>query len=124
MSKKDELLKAIKKLKDLNLKELDFLKTDILDSKTIEDFKEKKNKFRKLIDHHIQVLELNENEKLEVKKYFLELLELEQNIGKGYKERLLSIQDGLFYINTERKLRETYAKGGMSFLMDEDKSLK
>lgn len=124
MSKKDELLNAIKKLRDLNLKELDFLKTDDLEEKTIEEFREKKNKFRKLIDHHLKVLELSENEKMEVKNKFLELLEYEQKIGKIYKEKLLNIQDGLFYINTERKLRETYAKGGMSFLMDEDKNLK
>jgi len=124
VSKKDEFLKAIRKLKDLNLKELDFLKSDFLDEKVIEDFKEKKIKFRKLIDNHLKVLEFSAAEKQELNKAFSELLELEQTIENDYKKKLLDIQNGLIYINTERKLRETYGKGGMSFLMDEDKNLK
>lgn len=124
MSKKDEFLKAIRKLKDLNLKELDFLKSDFLDEKVIEDFKEKKIKFRKLIDNHLRVLEFSAAEKQELNKAFSELLELEETIESSYKKKLMDIQNGLIYINTERKLRETYGKGGMSFLMDDDKNLK
>lgn len=124
MSKKEELLNLIKKLKDLNLRELEFLKQDALDEKTVKEFIEKKNKLRKTIDNHIKQLELNSEEKSEIKNIFIELLEYEQEIGNAYKQRVLNVRDGLFYINTERKLRETYGKGGMSFLMDEDKNLK
>lgn len=124
MCKKDEFLKAIKKLKDLNLKELDFLKNELLDEKTIFEFQEKKLKFRKLIDSHLKALEFDENEKTQIKNSFIELVDLEEKIGVSYKEKLNNIQDGLIHINTERKLRETYGKGGMSFLMDEDKNLK
>ena len=124
MSKKEELLNLIKKLKDLNLRELEFLKQDALDEKTVKEFIEKKNKLRKTIDNHIKQLELNSEEKSKIKNIFIELLEYEQEIGNAYKQRVLNVRDGLFYINTERKLRETYGKGGMSFLMDEDKNLK
>lgn len=124
MSKKDELFKGIRKLKDLNNKELEFLKSDFLDEKTMADFMEKKSKLRKLLEHHFKALELNDAEKTQLKEALDEILQLEEKIGLAYKERLLTIQNGLLSINTERKLRETYGKGGMSFLMDEEKNLK
>lgn len=124
MSKKEELFKGMKKLKDLNNRELEFLKSDFLDEKTMEDFMEKKIKLRKLLEHHFKVLEFTDNEKIEIKECLDEILHLEEKIGLTYKEKLLTIQNGLLSINTERKLRETYGKGGMSFLMDEEKNLK
>ena len=124
MSKKDELFKGIRKLKDLNNKEVEFLKSDFLDEKTMADFTEKKIKLRKLLEHHFKALELNDAEKTQIKEVLAEILQLEEKIGLEYKERLLTIQNGLLSINTERKLRETYGKGGMSFLMDEEKNLK
>ncbi len=124
MSKKDELFKGIRKLKDLNNKEVEFLKSDFLDEKTMADFMEKKIKLRKLLEHHFKALELNDAEKTQIKEVLAEILQLEEKIGLAYKERLLTIQNGLLSINTERKLRETYGKGGMSFLMDEEKNLK
>ena len=124
MSKKDELFKGIRKLRDLNNKELEFLKSDFLDEKTMADFMEKKIKLRKLLEHHFKALELNDAEKTQIKEVLAEILQLEEKIGLEYKERLLTIQNGLLSINTERKLRETYGKGGMSFLMDEEKNLK
>ncbi len=124
MSKKDELFKGIRKLKDLNNKEVEFLKSDFLDEKTMADFMEKKIKLRKLLEHHFKALELNDAEKTQIKEVLAEILQLEEKIGLEYKERLLTIQNGLLSINTERKLRETYGKGGMSFLMDEEKNLK
>ncbi len=124
MSKKDELFKGIRKLKDLNNKEVEFLKSDFLDEKTMADFMEKKIKLRKLLEHHFKALELNDAEKTQIKEALAEILQLEEKIGLEYKERLLTIQNGLLSINTERKLRETYGKGGMSFLMDEEKNLK
>jgi phage/plasmid-associated DNA primase len=124
VSKKDELFKGIRKLKDLNNKEVEFLKSDFLDEKTMADFMEKKIKLRKLLEHHFKALELNDAEKTQVKEVLAEILQLEEKIGLEYKERLLTIQNGLLSINTERKLRETYGKGGMSFLMDEEKNLK
>jgi hypothetical protein len=124
VSKKDELFKGIRKLKDLNNKEVEFLKSDFLDEKTMADFTEKKIKLRKLLEHHFKALELNDAEKTQIKEVLAEILQLEEKIGLEYKERLLTIQNGLLSINTERKLRETYGKGGMSFLMDEEKNLK
>lgn len=124
MSKKDELFKGIRKLRDLNNKELEFLKSDFLDEKTMADFMEKKLKLRKLLEHYFKAIELNDKEKTQIKEVLAEILQLEEKIGLEYKERLLTIQNGLLSINTERKLRETYGKGGMSFLMDEEKNLK
>ena len=123
MSKRDELLKALKKLKELNLSELKFLEKENLDLKDMEHFRDKKIKFKNLIDSLLKTIELNE-EKDTVISQLKELLELEDKIGKTYKLRLQDIQNGLIHINTERKLRETYGKGGMSFLMDEEKNLK
>lgn len=124
VSKKDELFKALKKLKEISLKELDFLKSDTLDEKKIEEFSDKKNKLRKLIDYHLNSGELLQEEKEKIVSILNEILSLEERIGQCYKEKLYSIQDGLIHINTERKLRETYGRGGMSFLMDDDKNLK
>lgn len=124
MSKKNELLKALKKLKELNLSELKFLEKDNLDLKDLEHFREKKIKLRNLIDSHLKLLELNEEEKISVVAQFKELLQLEDRVGEAYKKKLINIQDGLIHINTERKLRETYGKGGMNFLTIEDKDLK
>ena len=50
MSKRDELLKALKKLKELNLSELKFLEKENLDLKDMEHFRDKKIKFKNLID--------------------------------------------------------------------------
>ena len=124
MSKKDELLKAIKKLKDLNIRELEFLKGDNLDEKSMEDFMEKKIKLRKLLDHHLKTMNFDKNEKVVIKELLEEVFLLEESIGKTYKEKLLNIEEGLLHINTERKLRETYGRGGMSFLSEEEKNLK
>ena len=115
MSKRDELLKALKKLKELNLSELKFLEKENLDLKDMEHFRDKKIKFKNLIDSLLKTIELNE-EKDTVISQLKELLELEDKIGKTYKLRLQDIQNGLIHINTERKLRETYGKGGMNFL--------
>lgn len=123
MSKRDELLKALKKLKELNLSELKFLEKENLDLKDMEHFRDKKIKFKNLIDSLLKTTELNE-EKDVVISQLKELLELEDKIGKAYKLRLQEIQNGLIHINTERKLRETYGKGGMNFLSIEDKNLK
>lgn len=123
MSKRDELLKALKKLKELNLSELKFLEKENLDLKDMEHFRDKKIKFKNLIDSLLKTIELNE-EKDSVISQLKELLELEEKIGKTYKLRLQDIQNGLIHINTERKLRETYGKGGMNFLSIDDKNLK
>ena len=123
MSKRDELLKALKKLKELNLSELKFLEKENLDLKDMEHFRDKKIKFKNLIDSLLKTIELNE-EKDTVISQLKELLELEDKIGKTYKLRLQDIQNGLIHINTERKLRETYGKGGMNFLSLVDKKLK
>ncbi len=123
MSKRDELLKALKKLKELSLSELKFLEKENLDLKDMEHFKDKKIKLRILIDSLLKTTELNE-EKETVISQLKELLELEDKIGKTYKLRLQEIQNGLIHINTERKLRETYGKGGMNFLSVDDKNLK
>ena len=123
MSKRDELLKALKKLKELNLSELKFLEKENLDLKDMEHFRDKKIKFKNLIDSLLKTIELNEEKDMVISQ-LKELLELEEKIGKTYKLRLQDIQNGLIHINTERKLRETYGKGGMSFLMDEEKNLK
>ena len=123
MSKRDELLKALKKLKELNLSELKFLEKENLDLKDMEHFRDKKIKFKNLIDSLLKTTELNE-EKDVVISQLKELLELEDKIGKTYKLRLQDIQNGLIHINTERKLRETYGKGGMNFLSIDDKNLK
>lgn len=123
MSKRDELLKALKKLKELNLSELKFLEKENLDLKDMEHFRDKKIKFKNLIDSLLKTIELNE-EKDTVISQLKELLELEEKIGKTYKLRLQDIQNGLIHINTERKLRETYGKGGMNFLSIDDKNLK
>ncbi|MBP6466790.1 MAG: hypothetical protein KA277_02055 [Fusobacteriaceae bacterium] len=123
MSKRDELLKALKKLKELNLSELKFLEKENLDLKDMEHFRDKKIKFKNLIDSLLKTIELNE-EKDTVISQLKELLELEDKIGKTYKLRLQDIQNGLIHINTERKLRETYGKGGMNFLSIDDKNLK
>ncbi len=123
MSKRDELLKALKKLKELNLSELKFLEKENLDLKDMEHFRDKKIKFKNLIDSLLKTIELNE-EKDTVISQLKELLELEDKIGKAYKLRLQDIQNGLIHINTERKLRETYGKGGMNFLSIDDKNLK
>lgn len=123
MSKRDELLKALKKLKELSLSELKFLEKENLDLKDMEHFKDKKIKLRILIDSLLKTTELNE-EKETVISQLKELLELEDMIGKTYKLRLQEIQNGLIHINTERKLRETYGKGGMNFLSVDDKNLK
>ena len=72
----------------------------------------------------LKLLELNEEEKVSVVVQFKELLQLEDRVGEAYKKKLINIQDGLIHINTERKLRETYGKGGMNFLTIEDKDLK
>ena len=123
VSKRDELLKALKKLKELNLSELKFLEKENLDLKDMEHFRDKKIKFKNLIDSLLKTIELNE-EKDTVISQLKELLELEDKIGKTYKLRLQDIQNGLIHINTERKLRETYGKGGMNFLSIDDKNLK
>ena len=123
MSKRDELLKALKKLKELNLSELKFLEKENLDLKDMEHFRDKKIKLKNLIDSLLKTTELKE-EKDTVISQLKELLELEDKIGKTYKLRLQEIQSGLIHINTERKLRETYGKGGMNFLSIEDKNLK
>lgn len=123
MSKRDELLKALKKLKELNLSELKFLEKENLDLKDMEHFRDKKIKFKNLIDSLLKTTELNEEKDIVISQ-LKELLELEDKIGKAYKLRLQEIQNGLIHINTERKLRETYGKGGMNFLSIEDKNLK
>ena len=123
MSKRDELLKALKKLRELSLSELKFLEKENLDLKDMEHFKDKKIKLRILIDSLLKTTELNEEKKIVINE-LKELLELEDKIGKTYKLRLQEIQNGLIHINTERKLRETYGKGGMNFLSIEDKNLK
>ena len=123
MSKRDELLKALKKLKELNLSELKFLEKENLDLKDMEHFRDKKIKFKNLIDSLLKTTELNEEKDIVISQ-LKELLELEDKIGKTYKLRLQEIQNGLIHINTERKLRETYGKGGMNFLSIEDKNLK
>ena len=123
MSKRDELLKALKKLKELNLSELKFLEKENLDLKDMEHFKDKKIKLRILIDSLLKTTELNEEKKIVINE-LKELLELEDKIGKTYKLRLQEIQNGLIHINTERKLRETYGEGGMNFLSIDDKNLK
>ena len=123
MSKRDELLKALKKLKELNLSELKFLEKENLDLKDMEHFKDKKIKFKNLIDSLLKTTELEEEKDMVISQ-LKELLELEDKIGKTYKLRLQEIQSGLIHINTERKLRETYGKGGMNFLSIEDKNLK
>ena len=123
MSKRDELLKALKKLRELSLSELKFLEKENLDLKDMEHFKDKKIKLRILIDSLLKTTELNEEKKIVINE-LKELLELEDKIGKTYKLRLQEIQNGLIHINTERKLRETYGKGGMNFLSIDDKNLK
>ena len=123
MSKRDELLKALKKLKELNLSELKFLEKENLDLKDMEHFRDKKIKFKNLIDSLLKTTELEEEKDMVISQ-LKELLELEDKIGKTYKLRLQEIQSGLIHINTERKLRETYGKGGMNFLSIEDKNLK
>lgn len=123
MSKRDELLKALKKLKELNLSELKFLEKENLDLKDMEHFRDKKIKFKNLIDSLLKTIELNEEKDMVISQ-LKELLELEDKIGKTYKLRLQDIQNGLIHINTERKLRETYGKGGMNFLSIDDKNLK
>ena len=123
VSKRDELLKALKKLKELNLSELKFLEKENLDLKDMEHFRDKKIKFKNLIDSLLKTIELNEEKDMVISQ-LKELLELEEKIGKTYKLRLQDIQNGLIHINTERKLRETYGKGGMNFLSIDDKNLK
>ena len=123
VSKRDELLKALKKLKELNLSELKFLEKENLDLKDMEHFRDKKIKFKNLIDSLLKTIELNEEKDMVISQ-LKELLELEDKIGKTYKLRLQDIQNGLIHINTERKLRETYGKGGMNFLSIDDKNLK
>ena len=123
MSKRDELLKALKKLKELNLSELKFLEKENLDLKDMEHFRDKKINFKNLIDSLLKTIELNEEKDMVISQ-LKELLELEEKIGKTYKLRLQDIQNGLIHINTERKLRETYGKGGMNFLSIDDKNLK
>ena len=123
MSKRDELLKALKKLKELNLSELKFLEKENLDLKDMEHFRDKKKKKKNLIDSLLKTIELNEEKDMVISQ-LKELLELEDKIGKTYKLRLQDIQNGLIHINTERKLRETYGKGGMNFLSIDDKNLK
>ena len=60
MSKRDELLKALKKLKELNLSELKFLEKENLDLKDMEHFRDKKIKFKNLIDSLLKTIELND----------------------------------------------------------------
>ena len=117
-AKKMEML-----IKELNLSELKFLEKENLDLKDMEHFRDKKIKFKNLIDSLLKTTELNE-EKDVVISQLKELLELEDKIGKAYKLRLQDIQNGLIHINTARKLRKTYGKGGMNFLSIDDKNLK
>lgn len=124
MSKKDELFKALKKLKEISTKELDYLKNERLDEKKIEEFIDKKVKLRKLIEYHLNSGDLLAEEKDKIIINLNEILNIEEKISICYNEKLYNIQDSLIHINTERKLRETYGKGGMSFLMDDDKNLK
>lgn len=124
MSKVDEILSAIEKLKELTISELKFLENENLDEKEVVVFREKKTEFRSLIENHLKKTELMSEDKILIKNQFEEILDMEKKIGLLYREKLQLIEDGLYYINTERKLRETYAKGGMSFLTNEDKNLK
>ena len=64
MSKRDELLKALKKLRELSLSELKFLEKENLDLKDMEHFKDKKIKLRILIDSLLKTTELNEEKKI------------------------------------------------------------
>lgn len=124
VSKVDEILSAIEKLKEVTISELNFLENENLDEKEIVVFREKKTEFRSLIENHLKKIELMSDDRILIKNQFEEILNMEKKIGLLYRERLQLIEDGLYYINTERKLRETYAKGGMSFLTNEDKNLK
>ena len=108
----------------MNNSELDFLKKDILDMDKVEEFKSKKIDLRDKLNNSLSSICFSEEQKKVIIVKLKELLELENEIGELYKNKLFSIQDNLISINTERKLRETYGKGGMNFLTTVDKNLK
>ena len=124
MSKIAKISNEIEELKKLNNSELDFLKKDILDIDKVEAFKNKKIDLRDKLNNSISSICFSEEQKKVIIVKLKELLELENEIGELYKNKLFSIQDNLISINTERKLRETYGKGGMNFLTTVDKNLK
>ena len=124
MSKINKISNEIEELKKLNNSELDFLKKDILDMDKVEEFKSKKIDLRDKLNNSLSSICFSEEQKKVIIVKLIELLELENEIGELYKNKLFSIQDNLISINTERKLRETYGKGGMNFLTTVDKNLK
>lgn len=124
MSKIAKISNEIEELKKLNNSELDFLKKDILDIDKVEAFKNKKIDLRDKLNNSLSSICFSEEQKKIIIFKLKELLELENEIGELYKNKLFSIQDNLISINTERKLRETYGKGGMNFLTTVDKNLK
>ncbi len=124
MSKINKISNEIEELKKLNNSELDFLKKDILDMDKVEEFKSKKIDLRDKLNNSLSSICFSEEQKKIIIFKLKELLELENEIGELYKNKLFSIQDNLISINTERKLRETYGKGGMNFLTTVDKNLK
>ena len=124
MSKINKISNEIEELKKLNNSELDFLKKDILDMDKVEEFKSKKIDLRDKLNNSLSSICFSEEQKKIIIFKLKELLELENEIGELYKNKLFSIQDNLISINTERKLRETYGKGGMNFLSIDDKNLK
>ncbi|MBN1467983.1 MAG: hypothetical protein JXM74_05895 [Fusobacteriaceae bacterium] len=124
MSKITKISNEIEELKKLNNSELDFLKKDILDMDKVEEFKNKKIDLRDKLNNSLNSICFSEEQKKIIIVKLKELLELENEIGELYKNKLFSIQDNLISINTERKLRETYGKGGMNFLTIVDKNLK
>ncbi len=124
MSKIAKISNEIEELKKLNNSELDFLKKDILDIDKVEAFKNKKIDLRDKLNNSLSSICFSEEQKKVIIVKLKELLELENEIGELYKNKLFSIQDNLISINTERKLRETYGKGGMNFLTTVDKNLK
>lgn len=124
MSKINKISNEIEELKKLNNSELDFLKKDILDMDKVEEFKSKKIDLRDKLNNSLSSICFSEEQKKVIIVKLKELLELENEIGELYKNKLFSIQDNLISINTERKLRETYGKGGMNFLTTVDKNLK
>ena len=124
MSKIAKISNEIEELKNLNNSELDFLKKDILDIDKVEAFKNKKIDLRDKLNNSLSSICFSEEQKKVIIVKLKELLELENEIGELYKNKLFSIQDNLISINTERKLRETYGKGGMNFLTTVDKNLK
>jgi hypothetical protein len=124
VSKINKISNEIEELKKLNNSELDFLKKDILDMDKVEEFKSKKIDLRDKLNNSLSSICFSEEQKKIIIFKLKELLELENEIGELYKNKLFSIQDNLISINTERKLRETYGKGGMNFLTTVDKNLK